>query len=261
VHVRSHHPLRGHQKTRPKGWYERGEGVARLIHDIALVAREYPSLSHSIDDGSGSVCLVGNLVYRLACGIPIEIPVRVDFPWDYPRTEPRAIDVAHRFEHSLDRHFATEEGACCLWLPPKSRWDPLDPDILLKFLDEVVVFFHRQLVYDANGRVAWPGPQYGHRIDGYEQWIAEEFDDERALRIFIPILKANLKVGRNEQCLCGSKRKFKRCHATLIEHIRRKVESSILQRSFTEKSVEVKNRQPVPVMAHFNAQEPPPDCR
>jgi hypothetical protein len=113
-------------------------------------------------------------------------------------------------------------------LPPKSRWNPSDTDTLLTFLDEVVVFFHRQLIYDATGRKIWPGPQYGHRIDGYEQWIAEEFDDEQALRAFIPTLNANQKIGRNDGCPCGSGRKFKRCHNEMIEGIRRKVAATIL---------------------------------
>jgi hypothetical protein len=181
--------------------------------------------------------LEGTLVYRSESGIPTEVPIRIDFPFDYPMREPRAFDVAGLFEHSLDRHFATDEGACCLWLPPQSRWNSSDPDTLLTFLDEVVVFFHRQLIYDATGRKIWPGPQYGHRIDGYEQWIAEEFDDEQALRAFIPILTASQKIGRNERCPCGSGLKFKRCHSEMIENIRRKVAATILRRVFTEKSL------------------------
>jgi SEC-C motif len=254
VHVRSHRPLRGHQKTRAKAWYERGEGIARLAHDRTLVEREYPTLGYRIDDEAGSVHLEGTLVYRAACGIPTAVPVRIDFPFDYPRREPRALDVARLFEHSLDRHFATDDGVCCLWLPPKSRWDASDPDTLLTFLDEVVVFFHRQLVYDAGGQAEWPGPQYGHRIDGYEQWIAEEFGDEQALSAFIPILNAHVKVGRNEKCPCGSGRKFKKCHNEKIEQIRRGVAASILQRVFTEKAVETVL--PIEALASSEVNEP-----
>ena len=251
---RSHHPLRGHQKPKAKAWYERGDGVARLAHDRALVARAYPSLGHRIDEDSGAIHLEGTLVYRAACGIPAAVSVRIDFPFDYPRREPRAFDVDGQFEHSLDRHFATDEGACCLWLPPKSRWEPSDPDTLLTFLDEVAVFFHRQLVYDAGGRVAWPGPQYGHRIDGYEQWITEEFGDDQALRAFIPILNANLKIGRNEKCPCGSQRKFKRCHNEMLEHIRREVGQLTLHRVFG--SDRIGESAPVEIGKPSEAQEP-----
>lgn len=238
VHGRSRRPLPGLQMTRAKAWYERAEGVARLAHDRAMVLREYPTLSYRIDKVAGAVYLEGTLSYRLACGIPTEVPVRIDFPPDYPRQEPRAIDVARLFEHSLDRHFATDEGQCCLWLPPKSRWDKHDPDTLLVFLDEVVIFFHRQLIYDAGGQVEWPGPQYGHRLDGYEQWITEEFGDKEALRTFIPILNAHVKIGRNARCPCGSGLKFKKCHNEKIEQIRRRVAALMLQHVFTKKVVE-----------------------
>ncbi|MFY9619721.1 MAG: SEC-C metal-binding domain-containing protein [Pyrinomonadaceae bacterium] len=232
-----HLPRGRREAARTKTWFERAEGATRLAYDQQLVAREYPSLSFRIDRESGDVYLEGNLVYRSESGIPTEVPVQVNFPFDYPNREPRAFDVAGLFEHSLDRHFANDEGACCLWLPPKSRWNPSDPDTLLTFLDEVVLFFHRQLIYDATGRKNWPGPQYGHRIDGYEQWIAEVFGKEDALRAFVPILNANLKVGRNDRCPCQSGRKFKRCHAEILEDIRRNVATTILSRLFTDKGV------------------------
>jgi hypothetical protein len=82
--------------------------------------------------------------------------------------------------------------------------------------------------------VEWPGPQYGHRIDGYEQWITEEFGDEHALRLFIPILKAHLKIGRNERCPCDSGLKFKKCHnkrsSTFVAALRRQYCSGCLPR-------------------------------
>lgn len=231
---RSRHPSPGLAKNRPKPWHERGQGATRLAHDRALVALEYPTLSYRIDDDSGTVHLEGKLVYRAACGIPTEVPVRIDFPFDYPRREPRAFDACNSFKHSLDRHFSTDDGQCCLWLPPKSRWNSDDLNALLVFLDEVVVFFDRQLVYDATGATTWPGGQYGHRIDGWEEWIAEEIGDDRVLQAFIPILNSNEKVGRNEKCRCGSGRKFKRCHSNMIENIRRKVPQARLQQVFTE---------------------------
>jgi hypothetical protein len=232
VRGRSRHPNPGLTRHRPKAWHERGEGIVRLAHDRTLVAREYPTLNYQFDDDSGMVTLEGKLVYRAACGIPTEVPVRIEFPFDYPYGEPLAFDAAGLFEHTFDRHFSTDNGRCCLWLPPKSRWNPYDPDALLTFLDEVVVFFDRQLVYDATGRTAWPGGEYGHRIDGWEEWIAEEIGDNQVLQAFIPILKSDEKLGRNEKCRCGSGIKFKRCHLDVIENIRRQVPPLRLRQVF-----------------------------
>jgi hypothetical protein len=234
VRGRSHHHLRGRANVRPKAWHERAVGAKRLDHDRALVSTSHPTLSHRIDAEAGRVHLEGVLIYRAECGIPTEVEVRVDFPFNYPRGEPRAFDVGGRFlPHNMDRHFATEDGCCCLWLPPKSRWNPLDPDTLVTFLDEVVVFFDRQLVYDAGGQAEWPGDQYAHGAPGYKEWIIEEFGGDAVVAArFTPVFNGTLRVGRNDRCLCEGGIKFKRCHAPVVERVRRGIEPSLLRDLF-----------------------------
>lgn len=233
---RSHPLLRGRTSARPKAWYERAAGAARLAHDRALVAAAYPSLSHRVDALDGRVYLEGILVYEAECGIPTEVEVRVEFPYDYPGHEPRAFDVGGRFfPHNMDRHFATENGCCCLWLPPKSRWNPREPDALITFLNEVVVFFDRQLVYDAGGQVEWPGDQYAHGNPGYRDWVIEEFDGDAAVAAALaPVFSGVISIGRNDTCPCGRGLKFKRCHAATVERVRKGVEASILRDLFNQ---------------------------
>jgi len=234
VRGRSHPPLPGRTSSRPKAWYERASGAARLSHDRALVAGHYPTLSYRINEGEGRVYLEGPLIYVAGCGIPTEVELRVDFPFDYPNGEPLAFDAADRFlPHDMDRHFSTKEGCCCLWLPPKSRWDPKDPDALLTFLDEVVVFFDRQLVYEAGGRVAWPGGEHAHGDVGYLEWVAEEFGgDTAAVTALAPVFSGAVSVGRNDPCPCGKGIKFKRCHAPAVERVRGGIGLARLRRLF-----------------------------
>jgi SEC-C motif-containing protein len=233
VRGRSRHHLRGLPKNKTKQWYERGEGPARLAHDRSLIAAAYPTLSQRVVADAGEVQLEGGLIYRAECGIPTEVAVRIEFPFDYPWSEPRAFDSVGRFEHSLDRHFSTETGRCCLWLPPKSQWDARNPDCLILFLDEVAVFFDRQLIYDAGGQVAWPGEQYGHGPDGYWEWILEEFGGSAELVVpFSPEFEGSFRLGRNDTCRCGSGKKYKRCHIVAIERIRREIAPSLLRALF-----------------------------
>lgn len=230
---RSHPLLRGRTSTRHKAWYERSDGAARLAHDRALVCASYPTLSQRIDEEARRVHLEGTLVFRAECGIPTEVEVRVDFPLDYPSREPRAYDSAARFPHTMDRHFSTEDGCCCLWLPPKSLWDPFSRDALLPFLDEVVVFFDRQLVYDACGQVEWPGGQYGHGAAGYRAWVLEEFGGSAdAVAACVPVFDGTLDVGRNDRCPCGIGRKFKHCHGPAVERVRSEIDSAMLTNLF-----------------------------
>jgi hypothetical protein len=66
----------------------------------------------------------------------------------------RHSDDENWFPADLDRHLLTG-GRCCLWLPLQSRWTN-DRDALLPFLDELAVFFDRQLVYDATAGRSGP---------------------------------------------------------------------------------------------------------
>ena len=230
---RRRHLPPGPPKSRLKRWYEKGSGPARLAHDKIIVEREYPALTFQTEEDTLDLYLEGVLVYESKSGIRDEITTRVVFPPFYPDQEPRAYDIANRFPHTLERHFYEDsyrEGRCCLWLPPKSKWSVHDPEALLKFLDELVMFFERQLIFDATGK--WPGPQYEHGYDGYKQWAQELLGaDERLLALVTPLLLSSSKISRNEICPCGSNTKYKKCHLQTVDQIRREVPTEILTKA------------------------------
>jgi hypothetical protein len=150
-------------------WFERDSGK-RLAHDREIVAANYPQLVYRIDGGQRAQ-LRGPMLFRSEAGITTRVTVRVDFGDSYPQREPIAYDDDLRFPEGLDRHLLSG-GRCCLWLPQRSRWKKDDGDALLAFLDEVAVFFDRQLIYDATGRKKWPGGQYPHGHAGYLECTA-----------------------------------------------------------------------------------------
>ena len=221
---------RGPQKSRPKRWYEKGVGPARLTHDKGLVAAGYPTLEYYTEADTDHLYLEGVLTYDSESGIRDHIKTRIVFPAFYPEQEPRAYDIANYFPHTLERHFYKDsysEGRCCLWLPPKSKWKPDDPNAILIFLDELVMFFERQLIFDATGK--WPGPQYGHGYNGYKEWVKEVLNvDGQSLGTLTSVLISSAKISRNDPCPCGSLIKYKNCHLHRIEHIRREIDRSIL---------------------------------
>jgi hypothetical protein len=204
-------------RVRPKPWFERRAGRV-LLAEQALVEEHYPNLAFRVDPDSGLMCLTGNFTLQADCGVPTEISVQVVFPMDYPDSEPGAYDAVGRFPVSDDRHIVTG-GRFCLWLPPCSRWEKDDPKRLVRFLDEVTVFLERQLVYDVTGD--WPGEQYKHRAAGYEEFMLSALGGRAEyLRIFFPVILGQEHLGRNSPCLCGSGKKYKRCHVQAIEEIR-----------------------------------------
>src|SRR5262249_32002220 len=90
------------------------------------------------------------------------------------------------------------------------------------FLDQLVVFWERQLIYDDCGK--WPGSAYGHDQEGYLQFVEEQLGgDAKLAGALAPLVLGGFSVGRNEHCPCGSRRKFKRCHLWTVEEIRRQV--------------------------------------
>ena len=187
------------------------------------MTEHYPSLAFRADGANERMCLEGDFLLKADCGVPTPICVRVEFPGNYPVGEPTAYDAAGRFPTSLDRHIL-KNGQFCLWLPPRSPWDKDDPRKLLRFLDEVTVFLERQLVYDATGRQEWPGAQYKHGTDGYEQFMLSILGgNDEHLRSLFPVILGRMHPGRNEPCPCGSAQKYKRCHADPVENIIRNI--------------------------------------
>lgn len=210
--------LQVHMRVRPKPWFERRNG-RELFAERALVEEHYPDLSFRIDPDSGLMCLQGNITLQADCGVTTEISVRIVFPTGYPDLEPAAFDAAGRFPVSDDRHIIAG-GRFCLWLPPCSRWDKNDPNKLLRFLDEVTVFLERQLIYDATGGKEWPGSQYEHGRAGYEQFMLSALGGcEDHFRALFPAIAGQDDPGRNDPCPCGSNKKYKRCHAQVVEEI------------------------------------------
>ncbi|HYU73784.1 MAG TPA: SEC-C metal-binding domain-containing protein [Ktedonobacteraceae bacterium] len=222
-------------KTKP--WYER-DGGKRLAQDQQCVAEVYPDLIYHIDTQTGCVSVEGKITLLAACGIPTSISVHLEFPDDYPLQEPHVYDAKHRFPHTANRHFYIN-GRCCLWLPPESRWDRRDPDGLCRFLEEVAVFFDRQLVYDAEGKGVWPGPERSHDDEGYIEFILSLLgDDRQVFTLLVPVLADWSKPERNNPCPCRSGRKYKKCHLDIINTIRGKVGPTKLVsvlRSFADK--------------------------
>ncbi len=212
-----------HQKPTPaKPWYRRGNG-ARIAADTTLVAEHFPTLGFRIDEKERKASLEGPLVFLSECGISTAIETRLLFPLSYPELEPVAFDSAQRFKpfpgkKIVDRHIYPD-GQCCLWLPPRSPWKSSDPAALRDFLEQLVVFFDRQLIYDDSG--VWPGPAYDHGDAGYKQFIQEELHDDRVLSDALsPVILGSVAAGRNQSCPCGSGRKFKKCHLRVVEEIR-----------------------------------------
>lgn len=192
-------------------WWKEGAGRARLLHDRSIVAEVQPGLRHEVQ-ADGHMALVGDVVVITRSGIRHAIPSRIDFPADYPLREPRAHEVSGLFEHTTARHFYnTPDDLCCLWLDVETPWRRRDPEALRMLLTELAIFYHRQLVYDANPSAGWPGPEQPHGAEAYELYLKTRWRmPDWILRRMSRALAR--EVYRNARCPCGSRRRYRHCH-------------------------------------------------
>jgi hypothetical protein len=160
---------------------------------------------------------------RAECGIPTRIKTCIIFPDDYPEQEPLAYEVGRSFPHIADRHFY-RDGGCCLWLPAESEWNSHDPSALIKFIDQVAVFFERQLIYDADPKKAWAWGERGHGVNGYIEFLQEAFGGDASLvHLFMPVLTGKATLNTNVRCPCGKGKRYNQCHAPQIERLIRQL--------------------------------------
>lgn len=169
--------------------------------------------------------LQGTIKHLAECGVRTEVPVRIEFPAEYPAKPPKAFDAAHTFTWCPDRHIESD-GAFCLSLTPTTDWRPNDPNALVGFLDQVSVFIERQIIYSklpapaGGGKRPWPGGEWAHGRKGYQQYVLELLQQDRAvLAALAPVLRKEVQAKLCKACPCGSNRKYGECHQPVVERI------------------------------------------
>ena len=209
----------------PRRWWE-GAGSARLERDRAIVAGEQPGLLFVERDGI--MTLEGEVVIRSASGIPDRTPTLIVFPPEYPAKEPVAFEPTERFRHDGPHHFWTN-GKICLWLDVATPWNPKDPNGLRMFLDQLTLFYERQLIMARDPTASWPGGGWGHNEDGYIEYLRQEWglSDDVIRRM------ASALAGRRHNaspCPCGSRRQYRKCHRSQVDQFRSKAHPPTLAR-------------------------------
>jgi len=203
-------------------WFERISGRERLQRDLDSIAGEYPNFRVVTDrrflalEGAMIVHLPKSDAYR-------SVRIRVVFPPDYPKSGPASLDVdkvfkTHPGRTLSDRHVSVD-GWCCLWLV--SPWNRDDPHALLDYFRQLLIFVHRQLIYDATkGR--WVGPQWQHGDAGVVQYIRESLGDAPHLVSLLEnvLCDDTAKLpSRVSPCPCGSGRRYEHCHRKTVKSV------------------------------------------
>ena len=200
---------------------------ARSLVAASLYGAQWPDLRWR--DAGETTFLEGEIAIDEGFGCIETIEIVIEFGPNFPRREPEVRETGGRFPHIADRHFYPD-GRCCLWHWLQSPWDENDEEALLKLLDEVALFFRRQLICDTCGN--FPGPQLPHGDAGTRQAITELLGGAGLVETFAAPLLGRRDFAVNAPCPCGQTTKYKKCHQATVARIRQRVKRSELERIF-----------------------------
>ena len=217
---------------RIRDWWHRRN--PKLVDEIrADLAGAYPNL-HLFIDEDGAAEVRGTFPARSPEGRVLDrYQVRIELLPDYPRSLPVVREVGGRIPWRVDHHVEPDGKACVLL--PDDRWRCFPEGAPFKqFLDGPVHdFFLGQAIVERGGE--WPFGEWSHGEKGILEYYCDLLGTEyrAVVERFLQVLsKADLK--HHWECPCGSGRRIRRCCASRIRELRRKIPHGIARQSLNK---------------------------
>lgn len=182
------------EKSRER-WHQEQEIAARFLTEV-----------EADFDAQERASIVGNFhlvsqhgheydVYRIRIVYPVHFPLRGRGPSVY------LLSHRGRWKNGGESHIE-DDWRLCLFVPGESEIDFARSDSLTELFAVLTTFLRKERIYQRDlsremltgKKAVWPGEARDHGIKG----IREAIRDRRG-------------ISRNEPCLCGSGKKFKRC--------------------------------------------------
>lgn len=139
--------------------------------------------------------------------------VKIIIPPNFPRSTPTFIETGGIIKRDTDNHIDIN-GVCCL-APRVEELLILGPDYTLTdYVNKLVIpFLANQKLQDL-GEKPWNLGEYPHFGKGIIKYYNEKLDtdDLDVVLSCLRYLSGELKIGRNDHCLCLQDKKFKDCH-------------------------------------------------
>lgn len=196
-------------------WYATSSGRVRLQHDREILRELLPAVKYKVP--RGDLVEAEGVVSMMApkSKIVTDVPTRIVFGKHYPVEGPSAFVLGSMFApHDMTRHFMVD-GSCCLTLlGVDDIWDAQERDALVPWVEQLVLYYHRQLIFDRTGR--WPGPARPHGRAAYVQHLLETLLDRELIEAFLRFRSAPTTSFSASLCPCKSQKSFAECHAPLF---------------------------------------------
>lgn len=194
--------------------------LAKTIKDdIVMVKEHFPKLKLLNSDGkppsfSGILDICDETGYWYG-----SFDIHIHASSRYPHGVPRMFETGGVIQRIADRHI-NDDGSCCVGIDHVLLHRAAKGFTTHAYLLEFAwPYFANQLYFKENGYYA--EGEYHHGFAGVIQFYRQSLniaDPAHAVILLSGILDRNLPV-RNDQCFCGSKRKFKYCHMSAAEYL------------------------------------------
>jgi len=218
-----------------KPWYILPEGRSRLARDRLVVKHYAPDLAFGAL--TGKLQLKGNVqITAASSGIIRSIGTLIIFPDLYPRHSPKAFVERGKFEPQTARRHFRGDNSCCLWFNrADDGWNGELSGTIEHFMQQLLVFYDRQLTFDAIGE--FPGPAWPHDRPIAELYLESYLTDRKVIEAF-----GQFRAGRysaiSELCPCGRDALFGDCHRGVFVDLQRRLSGS----NFSSKDLEMLER-------------------
>lgn len=148
----------------------------------------------------------------------IEIKNHEEFPYRFPILYETAGDIRNEADwHKYPDH------SCCITVEPDERLICRNGITVLEFIERhVIAYFanhHHRLI---TGQ--YKNGEYAHGLPGIRQFYADLFktpDMGKWIEYYKHVFhEKSIDIGRNDQCFCGSGKKYKFCHDKVFQDLK-----------------------------------------
>lgn len=194
----------------------------RFLRDFKVTKRIFPDLDYFPADQDKFFKLEGDLPIFDANGILREIfTIRILFSKEYPKGFAKVYEIGKEIPNHIDWH-KYKDDQCCLCAIPEELIEQRKCNSILHFIREFTIPFFVNYVHKREYEI-YPNGDYPHGDSGTVLWYQEKFpgfENSQIHDLLVQLINGMSLPGPNENCICGSRRKFKKCHSLFCSELR-----------------------------------------
>lgn len=195
------------------------EGLIQFKKEAKNINEHFTELSYN-EDEKGLCEIIGSLGLKDDTGVLIDsYSIKIVPREKYPYRFPLVFETGGRLPINIDWHIFPD-GHCCIKTVPEEIMLCKKGITLQGFIKEQVLpYFFNQKHRELHGYFM---QERSHGMRGNLEFFKEHFntqDENLVLKLLLEIQKVGEQKS-NSKCLCGSGRKFKKCHRRIIRSTR-----------------------------------------